>query len=94
MGAAPGVTPGVAYGGDKASLEAEKARLEARLEDLSQNGTWVDELGPRNGPPMNYWRQAMDERLHRTAMRAIDAAPEGCVSRQLKPKILARVLME
>ena len=33
MGAAPGVTPGAAYGGDKASLEAEKARLEARLDE-------------------------------------------------------------
>ena len=27
------------------------------------NGTWVDEFGPRNGPPMNFWRYSQKGRL-------------------------------
>mmetsp|Transcript_15503 Transcript_15503/g.35727 ORF Transcript_15503/g.35727 Transcript_15503/m.35727 type:complete len:364 (+) Transcript_15503:194-1285(+) len=29
-----------------------------------ENGVWMDEDGPRNGPPQNFWRQMGDERLH------------------------------
>ena len=35
--------------------------------------SWYDAKGPRNGPPMNYWRQAMDERLHTNSMNALDS---------------------
>ena len=28
-----------------------------------ENGTWVDEFGPRNGPPMNYWKVSAQKRL-------------------------------
>lgn len=29
-----------------------------------ENGVWMDEDGPRKGPPQNYWRQAADDRKH------------------------------
>lgn len=29
-----------------------------------ENGVWMDEDGPRNGPPQNFWRQMGDERLY------------------------------
>lgn len=28
-----------------------------------ENGVWMDEDGPRNGPPQNFWRQMSDERI-------------------------------
>jgi hypothetical protein len=28
-----------------------------------ENGVWMDEDGPRNGPPQNFWRQMSDERV-------------------------------
>lgn len=31
-----------------------------------ENGIWMDEDGPRNGPPQNFWRQMGDERLYNT----------------------------
>ena len=31
------------------------------------NGTWVDEFGPRNGPPMNFWRYSQKRRLEEGA---------------------------
>ena len=34
---------------------------------------WYDDEGERQGPPANYWRQAMDERVHRNSLRALDA---------------------
>lgn len=37
---------------------------------------WYDAEGGRNGPPANYWRQAMDERLHRTVMVVLDELVE------------------
>ena len=39
--------------------------------------SWYDAEGKRNGPPMNYWRQAMDERVHRNSMAALDAMVAG-----------------
>lgn len=36
-------------------------------------GKWFDEDGPRNGPPLNYWRQAADEKEYAKNMRAVDA---------------------
>lgn len=36
-------------------------------------GNWFDKDGPRNGPPMNYWRQRADEREYNQAMGAADA---------------------
>ena len=42
--------------------------------------SWYDAEGKRNGPPANYWRQAMDERLHRncvqTLLDAVGSGPE------------------
>lgn len=36
-----------------------------------ENGVWMDEDGPRDGPPQNYWRQAADERLHKAGVDVI-----------------------
>mmetsp|Transcript_30306 Transcript_30306/g.54879 ORF Transcript_30306/g.54879 Transcript_30306/m.54879 type:complete len:294 (-) Transcript_30306:76-957(-) len=36
-------------------------------------GNWFDEDGPRNGPPMNYWRQRSDEREYNGCMDVVDA---------------------
>jgi len=36
-------------------------------------GNWFDEDGPRNGPPLNYWRQNADEREYNQAMGVADA---------------------
>ena len=33
--------------------------------------SWYDNEGKRNGPPTNYWRQALDERLHRNCVDAM-----------------------
>ena len=38
-----------------------------------ETGTWYDEDGPRNGPPLNIWRQASDEREYKADMDAVDA---------------------
>lgn len=38
---------------------------------------WYDAEGLRNGPPMNYWRQAADERFHRNNLAAVDAVARG-----------------
>lgn len=29
-----------------------------------EDGVWMDEDGPRNGPPQNFWRQMSDERIY------------------------------
>lgn len=33
-----------------------------------ENGVWMDEDGPRNGPPQNFWRQMADEREHNNSL--------------------------
>lgn len=38
---------------------------------------WYDAEGVRKGPPMNYWRQAADERFHRKNLAAVDAVARG-----------------
>lgn len=38
---------------------------------------WYDAEGVRNGPPPNYWRQAMDERIHRNSLAALSAVVGG-----------------
>lgn len=43
-----------------------------RPEAGEDSDSWYDDLGPRNGPPTNYWRQAMDERIYRTTFAAVD----------------------
>lgn len=42
------------------------------------DGNWFDKDGPRNGPPLNYWRQRADEREYDQAMGAIDAVLSEC----------------
>jgi len=41
---------------------------------------WYDDEGVRRGPPQNYWRQAMDERLHGEDMEALEALLEECAA--------------
>ena len=38
-----------------------------RAEEGEDPDAWYDAEGKRNGPPLNYWRQSMDERIHRLA---------------------------
>lgn len=38
-----------------------------------ESGQWFDEDGPRDGPPLNYWRQSADEREYDGALSAVDA---------------------
>lgn len=38
-----------------------------------ENGVWMDEDGPRNGPPQNFWRQMGDERLYNDNIELIQA---------------------
>ncbi|VEU41636.1 unnamed protein product [Pseudo-nitzschia multistriata] len=37
-----------------------------------ENGVWMDEDGPRNGPPQNFWRQMGDERLYDENMQLVN----------------------
>jgi hypothetical protein len=37
----------------------------------SDTGIWMDEDGPRNGPPQNYWRQQSDEKLYQDSMQLV-----------------------
>lgn len=37
-----------------------------------ENGDWFDEDGPREGPPLNYWRQKADERAREQDMALVD----------------------
>lgn len=36
-----------------------------------ENGVWMDEDGPRNGPPQNFWRQMGDERVYNDSMQLV-----------------------
>lgn len=36
-----------------------------------ENGNWFDEDGLRNGPPMNFWRQSLDERAYNQDMDTV-----------------------
>lgn len=36
------------------------------------DGNWFDADGPRNGPPLNYWRQMSDERSYKTDLELVD----------------------
>lgn len=47
-----------------------------------ENGKWFDEDGPRNGPPMNYWRQSLDERTFNDDMRIVNDVLRGTITRQ------------
>eukprot|EP00588_Corethron_pennatum_P022459 CAMPEP_0194326800 /NCGR_PEP_ID=MMETSP0171-20130528/38416_1 /TAXON_ID=218684 /ORGANISM="Corethron pennatum, Strain L29A3" /LENGTH=287 /DNA_ID=CAMNT_0039086529 /DNA_START=95 /DNA_END=958 /DNA_ORIENTATION=+ len=37
-----------------------------------EDGNWFDKDGPRLGPPQNYWRQSMDERLYDQDMELVN----------------------
>ena len=45
-----------------------------RPEEGEDPDSWYDMLGKRNGPPTNYWRQRMDERVHTNCNDAMRAA--------------------
>lgn len=36
-----------------------------------EDGVWMDEDGPRNGPPQNFWRQQADERVYEDNMQLL-----------------------
>jgi len=38
-----------------------------------EEGSWYDCDGPRNGPPLNYWRQRSDEGAYKQDMDLVDA---------------------
>ena len=44
----------------------------AKLGWKDEKGDWFDEDGPRDGPPMNYWRQSADQREFDQDMDVID----------------------
>jgi hypothetical protein len=48
-----------------------------RAEQGEDPEKWYDAEGERKGPPMNYWRQAADERYHAQSLAAIDAVARG-----------------
>ena len=48
-----------------------------RAEEGEDPDTWYDAEGQRSGPPQNYWRQSMDERIHRRCMEAVGAIIDG-----------------
>ena len=48
-----------------------------RTEQGEDPKRWYDAEGERKGPPMNYWRQAADERYHSKSLAAIDAVARG-----------------
>jgi len=43
-----------------------------------ENGVWMDEDGPREGPPRNFWRQMADERLHQGSVDLIQDLMKEC----------------
>jgi len=50
-------------------------------------GEWFDATGARSGPPMNYWRQSMDERQYNAEMEYIRTClEEGRGDEQLLPR--------
>jgi len=54
------------------------------------DGNWFDEDGPRDGPPLNYWRQSADERVYNQAMDVVDAILTDCEDVNLKISKLER----
>lgn len=44
-----------------------------RPENGEDPSCWYDAEGLRNGPPRNYWRQSLDERLYREDMSLVEA---------------------
>ena len=59
--------PPVAY-----TIPTAKRGWRGRAEAGEDPQSWYDADGVRSGPPQNYWRQAMDERLHREELDALD----------------------
>ena len=54
------------------TVPTSKLGWRGRSENGEDPALWYDSDGVRNGPPANYWRQAMDERNHKTAMEIVD----------------------
>lgn len=42
-----------------------------------ESGNWFDEDGPRDGPPLNYWRQSADQREYNRDLDVVDLLLEG-----------------
>lgn len=62
----------------KYTIQQAKRGWRGRGPDFDEDPkSWYDDEGKRNGPPMNYWRQASDERTHRNVMDAVDAIVAG-----------------
>lgn len=71
------------------SISSEEQRIIAKIPKIQytipgmklgwkENGVWMDEDGPREGPPQNYWRQNADERLHQSSVGFIEELVKGC----------------
>ena len=58
--------PGVKY-----TVPQSLLGWKGRAEEGEDPDAWYDARGRRKGPPLNYWRQSMDERIHGQCMDAI-----------------------
>ena len=58
--------PGVKY-----TIPQSLLGWKGRAEEGEDPDAWYDARGRRKGPPLNYWRQSMDERIHGQCMDAI-----------------------
>ena len=73
------------------TVTSQNVGWRGREEEGEDPALWYDADGVRNGPPANYWRQAMDERAHRADMDVVDAllsasplAADAVVAREAK----------
>ena len=70
--------PYAPLGGEAAADKAKGAeKTSAQFYAHLYVALWYDAEGERKGPPMNYWRQAADERYHSKSLAAIDAVARG-----------------
>eukprot|EP00964_Phaeocystis_antarctica_P081568 scaffold51032_cov64-Phaeocystis_antarctica.AAC.6 len=59
------------------TVKVQNLGWRGRAEQGEDPKMWYDSEGERKGPPMNYWRQAADERYHAKSLAAIDAVARG-----------------
>ena len=69
------------------TVKVQNLGWRGRAERGEDPAKWYDSEGERKGPPMNYWRQAADERYHAKSLAAIDAVARGAedVEEQVGP---------
>ena len=59
------------------TVKVQNLGWRGRAERGEDTAKWYDSEGERKGPPMNYWRQAADERYHAQSLAAVDAMARG-----------------